>query len=823
VQLCPPVYFAIASHRPKPPLQQVKKPTIKPNYAQTTEQEKHDIYNNLRKNEDFPKEIPIQQKIGKFGLMWPTKYALNHDAKELLSSYAEKGCPVDCGPAWTIEHIKLALLRGPHISAKQKMAAKQLQTETEEKIKHGYARTVKWKDIKDNVPHQLKISPIAMIPHKSRKFRAILDLSFNLYNKGTKHPSVNENTNKLAKSEAMAQLGKSITRIVSTLAKNHNIKKPFKFAKLDIKDGFWRMAVNNESAWNFCYVLPSKAKDQHIDDITIVVPNSLQMGWCESPPFFCSGTETARDIIDSLIIADIALPQHAFETIMINEAVKEKLNDQQDNKDNITLTEVFVDDFIGVTNDTSIEHLTKISRAMLHGIHSIFPPPQVSGHNGQDPVSESKLGKGEGTWAHEKEILGWILNGKNYTLQLPQEKCKTIAQLIRKILKKKRVSLNKFQKLAGKLQHASFGIPGGKGLFSPVQMAMTKNPDFINITNELKIILSDWRYMIHFLQKHPTSVLQLIVETPHYLGYSDACGIGTGGIWASGLAPLSPLLWQLEWPADIQANLVTATNKSGTLTMNDLELAGAVLNWLVLECQSDINIRHKHIGVFCDNTSAVAWAQKLRTSKSIAAGRLLRMLGMRIHARQASSLTTLNIAGEENDMADIVSRAFKNAQYFHAKGNLTHFFNSKFPLPQNKSWREFQIPKDLTSRVISCLRGELLPMESLLRLPGIAKNIGNIGRNMQPGAKLTHSYPMSQNLKETLSSQPLLQGSGQALTEEELRLKFRASQMPSQPYPRPSSWLDNLARSTERKTSINFPSNDSSKDSEDKIRPQSPS
>ena len=807
---------------PKPPLHQVKKP--KPNLTQNAEQDKLDLYNNLKDNEDFPKEIPIQQTIGKFGLMWPRKYALEHDAKTLLSSYAEQGCPVDCGPTWTVEHIKLALLRGPHISAKQKIAAIQLQKETKEKIKHGYARTVQWKDIKDNVPPQLKISPIAMIPHKSRKFRAILDLSFSLYNKGAKHPSVNETTNKMAKAEAMAQLGLSIKRIVSTMAKNHNLEKPFKFAKLDIKDGFWRMAVNNENAWNFCYVLPSTTKNLNIDDITIVVPNSLQMGWCESPPFFCAGTETARDIIDSLIDTNATLPQHPFEEMMLKEAVLDQIKMDKNNKTtDTTLIEVFVDDFIGMANDISTENLQKISRAMIHGIHSIFPPPQVSGHNGQDPVSEPKLKKGEGTWAYEKEILGWILNGQDYTLQLPPEKCKTIAQQIRKILKKKRVSLNKFQKIAGKLQHASFGIPGGTGLFSPIQMAMAHDPEFINITPELKIILTDWRYMIQFLQKNPTSVLQLIVEIPHYLGYSDSCGIGTGGIWCSGLASIAPLLWQLEWPDDIKSNLITANNRNGSLTMNDLELAGAVLNWLVLECQSDINLQHKHIGVFCDNTSAVAWAQRLRTSKSIPAGRMLRMLGMRIHARQASSLTPLNIAGEENDMADMVSRAFKNGQYFHAKNNLTQYFNSNFPLPQRKSWREFQIPKELVSRVISCLRGELLPMESLLRLPGIAKNTGNIGKNMHPGAKSIHSSPTSQNLKEMSSSQPSLQGSGQVLTEEALRSKFRASRMHSQPFPRPSSWLENQVRSTERKTRTTSQSNALSKDSEGKILPPPPS
>jgi hypothetical protein len=45
------------------------------------------------------------------------------------------------------------------------------------------------------------------------------------------------------------------------------------------------MTVNTEDAWNFCYSLPVKPGTP-LDEIQIVIPHSLQMGWCESPPFF---------------------------------------------------------------------------------------------------------------------------------------------------------------------------------------------------------------------------------------------------------------------------------------------------------------------------------------------------------------------------------------------------------------------------------------------------------------------------------------------------------------------------------------------------------
>jgi hypothetical protein len=85
-------------------------------------------------------------------------------------SYAQKGCPVKCGPDWSREKILLLLCRGPHRSSKKKQATIQLRRETQEKIKHRYARVIKWGQIKDNIPPKLKISPVAMIPHKSKAF-----------------------------------------------------------------------------------------------------------------------------------------------------------------------------------------------------------------------------------------------------------------------------------------------------------------------------------------------------------------------------------------------------------------------------------------------------------------------------------------------------------------------------------------------------------------------------------------------------------------------------------------------------------------------------
>ena len=72
----------------------------------------------------------------------------------------------------------------------------------------------------------------------------------------------------MARPEATAQLGLVIKRIIYTMVLHIHHGLPFKFIKLDVKDRFWRMAVTNEDAWNFYYVLPS-LQPQQLDGTSI--------------------------------------------------------------------------------------------------------------------------------------------------------------------------------------------------------------------------------------------------------------------------------------------------------------------------------------------------------------------------------------------------------------------------------------------------------------------------------------------------------------------------------------------------------------------------
>ena len=207
--------------------------------------------------------------------------------------------------------------------------------------------------------------------------------------------------------------------------------------------------------------------------------------------------------------------------------------------------------------------------------------------------------------------------------------------------------------------------------------------------------------------------------------------------------------------------------------------------------------------ICCDkNTSADSWTFKGSTAtSSVPTGQLLRLLFLRQCVRMASSLIPLHVADKDNEMADIPSWAFKSGEFFHVQENLT--------LPQPQSLIQYKVHTKLASRVISCLRSEPLQMESLLKLPGLEKRTGKNGRLIVRSALQTHLSQTTQSTKHPSLSLTLQPGCGPALTvKEEIKSRFKQSQMRSRPSPRPQNWLDNQVPSTkQRRENILFPSN----------------
>ena len=219
-----------------------------------------------------------------------------------------------------------------------------------------------------------------MVPHKSRPYRAILDLSFSLkLIPCDSIPLVNSQTTKLAPKDAVSQLSRSLGQIIHTFAAAPDDAKIF-MAKWDIKDGFWHLDCEQGEEWNFAYVLPSTVA---LPNPELVVPTTLQMGWIESPPYFCSASETAWDVANQY--AELPLgsqPDHALLPYTNTHPDYLTLPATDANNDLAYVMEVYVDDFIALVIPTLRAQLDHVANAVM--FHDLFPPATMIT---KDPIS----------------------------------------------------------------------------------------------------------------------------------------------------------------------------------------------------------------------------------------------------------------------------------------------------------------------------------------------------------------------------------------------------------------------------------------------------
>ena len=99
----------------------------------------------------------------------------------------------------------------------------------------------------------------------------------------------------------------------------------------------------------------------------------------------------------------------------------------------------------------------------------------------------------------------------------------------------------------------------------------------------LRTALGDFHMLIRLMARQPTLCHQLLPDIPDFLGYCDASKLGAGGVWLPCSRWLHPIVWRLEFPLEIRARLVSLDNPTGDITNSDLEMAGIVAQYLVLE------------------------------------------------------------------------------------------------------------------------------------------------------------------------------------------------------------------------------------------------
>jgi hypothetical protein len=186
-----------------------------------------------------------------------------------------------------------------------------------------------------------------------------------------------------------------------------------------------------------------------------------------------------------------------------------------------------------------------------------------------------------------------------------------------------------------------------------------------------------------------------------------------------------PTVVQLQWPKDITDNVKSDSNPNGTITNSDLEMAGLLIIFLVME-EIVCDLTEVNIALFSNNTPTISWVTCLASRHSIIAANLMAALALCLKKLRCCPLTPQHIKGINNTIPDIPSCSFGSVPQWHFKSNneLQTFFKSHFPLPNQTSWNVFQIHSDVTMRVILILRTKHFLLNEWRQLPKIGSLTG---------------------------------------------------------------------------------------------------
>ena len=246
-----------------------------------------------------------------------------------------------------------------------------------------------------------------------------------------------------------------------------------------------------------------------------------------------------------------------------------------------------------------------------------------------------------------------------------------------------------------------------------------------------------------------------------------------------------PTVFQYEWLDDIKAEINSEHNPEGKLTNSDLEMAGLLMLWLVMEdvCRIESG---DHVALFSNNQPTVSWVQRLASKSLVVAGQRVRALALRLKMTGALPLTPLHIAGVENAITDIPSRSFGSVNKWHCKNDkdLLNLFNYQFPLPEQASWSIYRPSKEICTRVLSVLRMQATSMDVWRQLPKAGKYTGVIGQPMSRLWEWTLTCRMNPTSHRCDASQDFRACQEQAILVGENKSKLRRSLAQSRPLAR---------------------------------------
>jgi len=399
--------------------------------------------------------------------------------------------------------------------------------------------------------------------------------------------------------------------------------------------------------------------------------------------------------------------------------------------DDAPKADCYIDDIFSAFLEQDI---ARGSRVIPFVLHLLSRPLQESESLARDDMLSIKKFLAEATPGERKLVLGWLIDTRRLTIELPINKHRAWTAAIRELLSKDMASYKELEELIGHLNHAGFIIPLARHFLGRLRAAQyaADRRRYVHLNQAQRDDLELW---IKFLDKALAGIsLNLLsFRTPSRIERSDASVHGIGG--ASLTASRG---WRWEIPHELRLRA----------TLNVLEyLASYITIWM------EIHVWGAEKGSCflsqVDSTSAAGWIRKSSFSDLDP-----------LHLELSRELATLLMdhdscvysqwfAGEENELTDSLSR-----DHHLSDSALLALLHSRIPEQIPKDFKICPLPQELVSKVTTWLHN--LPAST--RLPGtplrskLATGATGSGTSRPSNSKMTPSCPVSPAAKSTESS-----------------------------------------------------------------------
>ena len=105
------------------------------------------------------------------------------------------------------------------------------------------------------------------------------------------------------------QYGRALYRLIHEIVYADPALGYVYLLKADVSDGFYRIGLRPTDAPKLGLILPSGKGEEQM----VAIPLTLPMGWKNSPPLFCTATETVADLENKALRTHQPSKQHLMD------------------------------------------------------------------------------------------------------------------------------------------------------------------------------------------------------------------------------------------------------------------------------------------------------------------------------------------------------------------------------------------------------------------------------------------------------------------------------------------------------------------------------